>query len=196
MAYPLGTVRTLLDTDHVTPATRQALQERLDKQPDWQGLTLRFFTPDEAELLKQLTARLLPQPADREQIDVINPVDHRLAHNESDGWRYDVLPADPDAWRMGLTAFQEAAQAQFGKPFTQLDSPQQDQLIGQMQQGTATGASLTALQSKHFFEDMLAELVSLYVSHPLAQEEMGYVGMADKPRWDRIGLNELEEREK
>ncbi|MBO0939881.1 gluconate 2-dehydrogenase subunit 3 family protein [Fibrella sp. HMF5335] len=189
--YPIGTVRALLDTDHVTPATRQALQTRLDKQPEQP----QFFTPDEADLLHQLSARLFPQPDTRPSIDVVSPVDHRLAHNESDGWRYDLLPADPDAWRQGLNGFQEAAQAQFGKPFTQLDGGQQDDLIGQIQQGTAIGTSFTPLQSKRFFEDMLAELVSLYFSHPLAQEEFGYVGMADKPRWDRVGLNELEARE-
>ena len=195
MPYPLGTVRALLDTDHVTAATRVALQTRLDKQPDLPNLPLRFFTDEEAELLNQLVARLLHQPDNRPPIDVVSPVDHRLAHNESDGWRYDALPADPNAWRLGLNGFQEAAQAQFGRAFTQLDGPQQDELIGQMQQGTALYLSLTPLQSKRFFEDMLAELVSLYFSHPLAQEEIGYVGMADKPRWDRVGLNELEERE-
>ena len=189
--YPVGTVRALLSTDHVSPATREALQTRLAQQPG----TPRFFTPDEVESLRQITARLLPQPANREQIDVVGPVDHRLANNESDGWRYDTLPADPDAWRMGLNGFQEAAQAYFGKPFTQLDGAQQDELIGQIQQGTALELSLNPLQSKRFFDDMLAELTGIYFSHPLAQEEIGYVGMADKPRWDRIGLNELEERE-
>ena len=191
MTYPSGTVRALLDTDHVSPATREALQTRLAQQPQ----TPRFFTPDETELLRHIAARLLPQPTTREQIDVVGPVDHRLAHDESDGWRYDALPADPDAWRLGLNAFQEAAQAQFGHPFTLLDGVQQDELIGQMQQGTAVGVSLTPHQSKRFFEDMLAELTGIYFSHPLAQEAIGYVGMADKPRWDRVGLNELEERE-
>jgi gluconate 2-dehydrogenase gamma chain len=191
MTYPTGTVRALLDTDHVSAATRDALKSRLDKQPE----SPRFFTPDEADLLRQIAARLLPQPADREQIDVVGPVDHRLAHNESDGWRYDALPADPAAWRIGLNSFQEAAQAQFGHPFTQLDGAHQDELIGQVQQGTAVGVSLDPLQSKRFFEDMLAELTGIYFSHPLVQEEIGYVGMADKPRWDRVGLNELEARE-
>ncbi len=191
MPYPSGTVRALLDTDHVTPATREALQVRLAEQPE----PPQFFTADEAELLRQIVARLLPQPTDRAQIDVVGPVDQRLAHNESDGWRYDALPADPYAWRMGMNAFQEAAQAQFGHPFAQLDGAEQDELIGQVQQGTAVGVSLNPLQSKRFFDDMLSELTGIYFSHPLAQEDIGYVGMADKPRWDRVGLNELEERE-
>ncbi|RYF62200.1 MAG: gluconate 2-dehydrogenase subunit 3 family protein, partial [Cytophagaceae bacterium] len=32
-------------------------------------------------------------------------------------------------------------------------------------------------------------------SHPLVQEAFGYVGMADRPSWELIGLNELEARE-
>ena len=54
---------------------------RLAQQPE----TPQFFTPDETELLRQIATRLLPQPANREQIDVVGPVDHRLANNESDG---------------------------------------------------------------------------------------------------------------
>ena len=42
---------------------------------------------------------------------------------------------------------------------------------------------------------MLAELTETYYAHPLAQEEIGYVGMADLPAWTKIGLNEREERE-
>jgi hypothetical protein len=42
---------------------------------------------------------------------------------------------------------------------------------------------------------MLAELTEYYYAHPLAQEEIGYVGMADAHGWTRLGLNELEPRE-
>ena len=100
-----------------------------------------------------------------------------------------VLPADPDAWRQGLQLFHETAQATFGLPFTQLADDQKDSIIGQFQQGDVPSVAWQPVQQKRFFEEMLAELVSRYFSHPLAQEEFGYVGMADKPSWERIGLN-------
>ena len=46
-----------------------------------------------------------------------------------------------------------------------------------------------------WFEEMLAELVECYYSHPLAQEDIGYVGMADAPGWPALGLDVLDPRE-
>ncbi|WP_375446012.1 gluconate 2-dehydrogenase subunit 3 family protein [uncultured Fibrella sp.] len=190
--YPSGTVRTLLTTDHVSDKTRAVLTERLTKQP----APLRFFSEQEADTLRCIAARLIPQPIEAGNIvDLVGPVDERLANNESDGWRYDTLPADGVAFQQGLAGFHQSAQALYGQPFNLLTTNQQDTLIGQVQQGTAPGATWQQLPPKRFFEDLLAELVVIYFSHPLVQETIGYVGMADKPGWERIGLNDLEARE-
>ena len=62
--------------------------------------------------------------------------------------------------------------------------------------GDAPGATWQTLPAKRFFEELLAEAAENYYSHPLAQEEIGYVGMADLPAWERLGLNQLDDREK
>ena len=49
--------------------------------------------------------------------------------------------------------------------------------------------------SRLWFEELLAEATENYVAHPLAQQEMGYVGFADRPGWTQIELNQREERE-
>ncbi|GAB3572918.1 hypothetical protein GCM10027578_33260 [Spirosoma luteolum] len=187
--YPSGTVRALLQTDQVTDATRQALTERLTapaRQPT-------FFTADEFALLRQVTDRLIPQ--DEARIDLAGGIDERLSANKSDGWRYDVMPADQDAYRQGLAGIDESATLLFGAPFGQLDAAQQDAVLTAVQNGTAPGTGWQTLPAVRFFEELLAETVSNYYSHPLAQEEIGYVGMADVPTWQRIGLNEREDRE-
>ena len=190
--YPAGIVGELLASEHVSERTRQVLTERLHLQPG----PLRFFSSDEADTLRHIAARLIPQSDQAGYVvDLVGPVDERLANNESDGWRYDSLPADPDAFRQGLSGFHESAQAVYGQPFDRLSNTQQDNLIGQVQQGTAPGNVWQQLPPKRFFEDLLSELVIIYFSHPLAQEAIGYVGMADKPGWNRFGLNELEARE-
>ena len=51
------------------------------------------------------------------------------------------------------------------------------------------------MPAARFFEEMLSEVVALYYSHPLAQEEIGYVGMADARGWPRVGPGELEAHE-
>ncbi len=65
----------------------------------------------------------------------------------------------------------------------------------QLQTGIITGSVWQVLPAKLFFEELLAEVVAIFNSHPLAQEEIGYTGMADAAGWHKIGLNEKDEIE-
>jgi hypothetical protein len=191
--YPAGTVRNLLVTDHVSAATRAALQARLAAPANYEP---QFFAPETFALLEAVAARLLPQPERGAQPIALAPtVDQRLAEGRADGWRYDSLPPDREAYRLGLGGIQEIAQSLFQADFTQLSPEQQDAVIQQLADGQPTGATWQELDAPRFFEEMMAELTETYYAHPLAQEEIGYVGMADLPAWTKIGLNEKEERE-
>ncbi len=189
---PQNTVRTLLATDHVTEATRQVLTERLNAPPRQPT----FFSADEFSLLQAICDRLIPQYNRPEYIDVAGGIDERLSQNKSNGWRYDVMPADGDAYKQGLAGMEETAQALFQRSFRQLSGDQQDRIIGLIQTGDAPGDTWQTLPADRFFEELLAEASENYYSHPLAQEEIGYVGMADLPAWNRVGLNQLEDRER
>ncbi|KUG09974.1 gluconate 2-dehydrogenase subunit 3 family protein [Solirubrum puertoriconensis] len=192
--YPPGTVRALLDTEHVSDATREALQRRLAAGTE--PYQTQFFEPEAYALLEAVCARLLHQPnAPANVIDVARCVDERLALGHADGWRYDALPPDREAYRLALGGLRQTAQAQYGRDFLQLTPAEQDAVLQAVQAGTASGAIWQELNGPLFFEELLAETISLYYSHPLAQEEIGYVGMADLPAWTRIGLNDREERE-
>lgn len=187
-----NSVRTLLNTDHVTDATRQVLTERLNappRQPE-------FFSADEFALLQAICNRLIPQNDRLEPIDMAGGIDERLTQNKSNGWRYDTMPADGDAYKLGLAGVEEIAQLLFQQSFRQLLGTQQDGILRLIQTGDAPGDTWQTLPADRFFEELLAEAVENYYSHPLAQEEIGYVGMADVPAWQRIGLNQLEQREK
>lgn len=189
--YPPGTVRALLETDQVTEATRQALLERLTKparQPT-------FFSADEFALLQAICERLIPQDEQSQSIDIAGGIDERLSENKANGWRYDTMPADGEAYRLGLQGIDESAQLLFQQPFKNLIGEQQDKILKAVQQQEAPGRIWQELPADRFFEELLAEAVENYYSHPLAQEEIGYVGMADTPGWQRIGLNERENRE-
>ena len=191
--YPSGTVRALLDSPHVSEATRAALQARLDAPADYAP---QFLAPETYALLEAVAARLFPQPDRPEQPIALAPaVDQRLAEGRADGWRYDALPPDREAYRLGLGGIQEIAQAQFQAEFTVLTAEQQDAVLQALASGTPPGNTWETLDAGRFFEEMLAELTETYYAHPLAQEEIGYVGMADLPAWSKIGLNEKEDRE-
>jgi hypothetical protein len=192
MHYPEGTVRALLSTDQVTDATRRVLTERLDALPRSHPT---FFTPDEYGLLRAVCNRLITQTNPSSQVDLAGGIDERLTENKSNGWRYDVMPPDREAYRLGLKAIDESAYLLFDQPFMALSCEQQDQLLGTVQRMEAPGGTWQTVPADRFFEELLAEVVEIYYSHPLVQETIGYVGMADVPTWQRIGLNQLEERE-
>ncbi|WP_046246298.1 gluconate 2-dehydrogenase subunit 3 family protein [Hymenobacter terrenus] len=190
--YPSGTVRALLGTEHVSEATRAALQARL-QAPAYEP---QFLAPETFALLEAVAARLFPQPDRLEQSIPLAPaVDQRLAEGRADGWRYDALPPDREAYRLGLGGIQEIAQSRFQADFTTLSPAQQDAALQLLANGNPPGTTWQTLDAGRFFEELMAELTETYYAHPLAQEEIGYAGMADLPTWTRIGLDEREPRE-
>ncbi len=189
--YPHNTVRNLLKTNQVTEATRQALTERLNDPPRQPT----FFSASEFALLQAVCNRLVPQDEHDKRIDIAGSIDKRLSQNKSDGWRYDVMPADGDAYKLGLVGIDESALLTFKQLFLNISAEQQDFILKAVQHQEAPGDSWEQLPADRFFEELLTEAVENYYSNPLAQEEIGYVGMADVPTWQRIGLNQLEDRE-
>jgi hypothetical protein len=191
MHYPSGTVRALLKSDQVTEATRQVLTERLTRPAQQPA----FFSADEFALLQAICARLIPQESQLPLIDIAGGIDERLSANKANGWRYDTMPTDGEAYRLGLQGILESSQLMFQESFQNLIGEQQDKVLKAIQEQNAPGSIWQTLPSNRFFEELLAEAVENYYSHPVAQEEIGYVGMADAPGWQRIGLNEREKRE-
>ena len=191
--YPSGTVRALLSTEHVSAATRAAVQGRLDAPAAY---VPQLLAPETYALLEAVAARLLPQPDRPEQPVALAPaIDQRLADGRADGWRYDALPPDREAYRLGLGGIQEIAQAIFQADFIALSPEQQDAVLQALADGRPPGTTWETLDASRFFEELLAELTETYYAHPLAQEEIGYAGLADLPGWTKIGLNEREDRE-
>ncbi|SFQ77381.1 gluconate 2-dehydrogenase subunit 3 family protein [Hymenobacter arizonensis] len=191
--YPSGTVRTLLETEHVSEATRAALESRLDAPTTYEP---QFLAPETYALLEAVAGRLFPQPDRPEQpISLAPAVDQRLLEGRADGWRYDALPPDREAMRMGLGGIQEIAHSLYQADFLALQDIQQNAVLQALASGRPPGDTWLTLDAGRFFEELLAELTETYYAHPLAQEEIGYVGMADLPAWSKIGLNEREARE-
>ena len=156
----------------------------------------QFLAPAAYKLLEAVAARLLPQPErPTAPIPLAPALDQRLAEGRADGWRYDALPPDREAYRLGLGGIQEIAQALFQADFLTLDPARQDSVIEALAGGRPPGPTWETLNASRFFEELLTELTATYYAHPLAQGEIGYAGFADVPGWTKIGLNEREERE-
>ena len=190
--YPGGTVRALLPTALVTPATRDALQARLAREP---VVVPRFFDRATFERLRALCARLIPQDGLPGLVDIAGLIDERLADGEGDGWRYAEMPPDGDAYVRGLHALDATARDRARSNFTTLSAVAQDEVLAAVRRGEVPQAAWSGVSPKRFFEEVLAEVSERFYSHPYALEEIGFVGMADAPGWQAVGLDRLEERE-
>ena len=188
------TSEELLPGPHVSEPTRAALTQRLAETG--QPYAPQFLAPETFALLEAVAARLLPQPDRPQPIPLAPAVDKRLAEGGADGWRYDALPPDREAFRLGLGGIEQIAQALHGADFEQLAPAQQDAVLHALASGHPPGNTWQELPAGRFFEELLAELTQIYYAHPWAQDEIGYVGYADLPAWTKIGLNEKEPRER
>ncbi len=189
--YSSETVQALLQTDFVLPQTKEALQKRLDAPVVTRP---SFFTKEEFTTLQAVCKRLLPQPKDRQnQIDVAGIFDTSLEQgNISNGWRYNAMPPDEEAYRLGLQAIEISSQTQYSKAFQELSEEEQDELLQAVQLKTIKGEVWNKLHADLFFKELMAALVEIYFSHPIAKDEIGDVSFADAKGWQHIGLSEKE----
>ncbi len=183
--WPEGTVAALLRTNLVTEPTRAALRQRLER---CDTVEPSFFDAQRFALLRAVCARLLPQ-TEANPVDIAGKIDARLSAGSGDGWRYASMPPDPIALWRGLDGIGESAEMMFGYPFGELGDDEKDTVLCAVQDETAPGSTWGQIPGGRFFEDLLAEVVGHFYAHPSAQDEIGYVGMADAKGWEAIGLD-------
>ena len=184
--YASGTIGALIDTNFVTPVTRQVLKERMalaEAKPC-------FFDSPAFNTLSIVCDRLMAQDSENRIVNVALFIDERLRNKTSDGWRYNNMPSDEKMYLKGIEGIEETSNLSFKKPFSQLTTLQQTEILGAIQKGTAEGAVWKEMKSPLFFEELLTEVTEIFFSYPLVQEEIGFVGMADANGWVNIGLNE------
>jgi len=190
--YRSGTVRALLETDLVAQQTSLVLKNRLEKE---ETIIPLFFDTETFLVLNSVCMRLIPQPDRPDKIDLAGMLDEQIASGNGNGWRYNQMPPDKIAWSSGLYGINETSELMFGEVFTILAEAEQDEVLRSIQSSFAKGKIWEKMPSDLFFEELLASLVELYYSHPVAKEEIGEVAFADAKGWQKIGLNELEAHE-
>lgn len=155
--------------------TRRVVRRRLDEVPP-----IRFFNEEEARTLAAVAERIIPQPdrSEETKILVVPWIDEKLYEDQRDGYRYEELPPQREAWRLGLAGIDETARALFGgKAFVELDPLSQDAALTRIAGGDAPGAVWERMPAGRFFKSVLSiALVKIYYAHPLAWNEIGYNG--------------------
>lgn len=168
---------TLRQQAYWDAATRAAVLQRLEPPAPY-----RFFTEEEQSTWLAVLARLLPQEdrtLDR-RIPILPGIDARLAENRIDGYRYEDMPADQEAYRIAGEAFEAMAREVHGKLFAQLTVPEQEHLMESVRAGkpAAADAVWRRLNPQRFWSILTADAVGNYYAHPWAWDEIGFGGPA------------------
>ncbi len=98
--------------------TREVILDRVHNIPP-----IRFFTPDEANLIEVICDHVIPQD-DRDaahKIPIVPWIDKRLYENRHDGYRFADMPPDREAFRLGFQAIEQIAHHLHGRGFADLD---------------------------------------------------------------------------
>ncbi|HUF66863.1 MAG TPA: gluconate 2-dehydrogenase subunit 3 family protein [Gemmatimonadaceae bacterium] len=157
-------------------STRAVIRNRCENIPEF-----RFFSAEQAQLLEAVIERIVPQPGAEAgvRVPIAQRIDEKLFHDWRDGYRYEGLPPQRDAWALGLSGIQETARELYGRGFTQLDGDSQDRVLQRVQHGEVSGHSWEQLPARLFFSELLCSTaVGMYYSHPKAWSEIGYSGPA------------------
>lgn len=185
-AYPANSITGLIGTTLMTPITSAVLRRRLEPVAE---PAAPLLDAGQLAVLSAVAARLIPQGDREPPIDLAAALHHRLSKGDGDGWRYADLPPDGETVARGLLALDASAVAVSRHSFAALDGAKQDELLREVQFGRAVGPCWAGISPARWFEELLAALVDVYYAHPLAQEEIGYLGMADARGWQAVGLN-------
>ena len=157
--------------------TRDLIRDRVENVPP-----IRFFSVEELPLIRAVADRIIPQDdrvAER-IIPVVDYIDQRLYENKSDGYRYEGMPSDQDAYRLGLQIIEKTARAVHGQSFLELDRLKQDFLLKSIHDGKQLAAPelWAKLPIQRFWTMLVGDCTKAYYSHPWAWDEIGFGGPA------------------
>jgi hypothetical protein len=148
-----------------------------------------FFHEKERVIARSLL-NLLTGQQDDPRVPVLEMIEARLAAGETDGWRYDDMPEDGQAWRDTLGYLDDDSQARCGVPFAEAPEKDQLQLIQSVQDlGSNDWHGLNATRVWSLWTRYAC--TALY-SHPLAWNEIGFSGPAYPRGYKNAGVDKLE----
>ena len=180
---------TLTQKRYWDAATRKVVEERVSRTKP-----IRFFTAEEARTMEAVVDRILPQDdrTDERRIKLLPDIDDRLYQNRLEGYRFEDMPPDQEAYRIAARAFEEMAQALHGRAFHELRVREQEEILKSIHEGKPKAAQdlWKRMNIERFWALLVTDVVSVYYAHPWAWDEIGYGG----PAYPR-GYMRLEEGE-
>jgi gluconate 2-dehydrogenase subunit 3-like protein len=161
---------------HWDQRTQEVVMARV--ADDW---TRSFFTSAEERVARALCATLLALDGSPLAPPVFEMIDHRLADGVTDGWHYDDMPPDAQAWRRSLAELDRRGFA------TAPADARERQVEAVRHQERFAG-----MAGKRLFDLWMRYACWAYYSHPHAWNEIGFGGPAYPRGYKNLGLDRRE----
>lgn len=174
----------IAQSGHWDRATQATVGARLGMLP-----AIRFFTPDEEATAGALFDQLLYQ-REEPRVPVVQMVDARLEEHETDGWHYDSMPTDDEAWRTSLKGLDDDARQNHGCRFIDCSWDDQARIltaIHDLEQEKWHG-----LAANQVWGLWTRYACTAFYAHPWAWNEIGFAGPAYPRGYKNIGVDKLE----
>ncbi len=172
-------------------ATRKTIMNRVENVPP-----IRFFSPKEAQFWGTVFDHLLPQDdrTDDRRIPILNFVDDRLYRNRTAGYRFENMPQDREAYKLGMEAIDEETHRSFQADFVALAYPQREIVLKAIHDGKPRAAQeIWQRMSVHrFWQLIMGDAIDAYYAHPWAWDEIGFGGPAYPRAYMRLERGEPE----
>jgi hypothetical protein len=171
--------------------TREVILDRVHNVPP-----IRFFSEEEARLMEAVCRHILPQD-DRDEaqrIPILPWIDKRLFDDSHDGYRFEDMPPDREAYRLGMQAIEEISRHLHGRGFLEIGDRAQDELLRTLHDGDPPAAAdiWARMPVERFWMLLVQDCVTEYYSHPYAWDEIGFGGPAYPRAYMRLERGEPE----
>ncbi|MFY9928518.1 MAG: gluconate 2-dehydrogenase subunit 3 family protein [Streptosporangiaceae bacterium] len=174
----------------------------LGQAPHWDRVTaevvtsrtqpppVTFFTAAQEACAAALLSLILDLH-DEPRVPVLAMIDARLAAGQTDGWRYDDMPEDGQAWRDTLTYLDADAAQRCGRTFAEAPRADQTALVQAIQDG-ADGGQWHGLPATHVWSLWTRYACTAFYAHPAGWAEIGFPGPAYPRGYKNAGVDKLE----
>ena len=177
----------LSQAGHWDQVTADAVTARVGPPP-----VPKFFSGPEEACARALVNLLTGQNEndDEPAVPILEMVDARLTAGETDGWRYDDMPEDGQAWRETLAYLDADAEARYGTSFAYAPEAGQAALLQAVQD--LKSADWHGLPAAHVWSLWTRYACTAFYSHPAAWAEIGFPGPAYPRGYKNAGVGKLE----
>jgi len=117
-------------------------------------------------------------------------IDARLAGGQTDGWRYEDMPEDGQAWRDTLAHLDTDAKERFGAGFAACAGSEQSSIVQAVQD--LGSHDWHGLPAGHVWSLWTRYGCTALYAHPAAWDEIGFPGPAYPRGYKNIGVDARE----